>query len=37
MVIESGRIKAHGPVQTVLADRREQLLRQLDASSTRPR
>jgi ABC-type sulfate/molybdate transport systems ATPase subunit len=34
MVIESGRIQARGPAQVVLAARREQLLRQLGATST---
>jgi len=32
MVIESGRIQAHGPAPVVLAGRREQLLRQLGSS-----
>jgi len=34
MVIESGQIKAHGPPETVLANQREQLLRQLDSNRT---
>jgi molybdate transport system ATP-binding protein len=32
LVIESGQIKAHGPAQVVLSDRREHLLRQLGVS-----
>jgi molybdate transport system ATP-binding protein len=34
MVIERGQIQAHGPPETVLANQREQLLRQLDSSRT---
>jgi molybdate transport system ATP-binding protein len=34
MVIESGQIKAQGPPETVLANQREQLLRQLDSNRT---
>jgi molybdate transport system ATP-binding protein len=35
MVIDRGRIQAHGPAQMVLADRREQLLRQLASNHSR--
>ena len=33
LVIERGKIQAQGPPEIVLADQREQLLRQLDANS----